>query len=251
MKMELHMFLLSITAVLSTDSKIYKAHHLIGCSDTEREDMYDLDGEEIYYYDFNKKKAVVAIPEFADSESFQFPTDFEPSVHNTQMCKDFLALFTNNSEHQAEQADPPQTSIYPRNDVVVGVENTLICHVTGFFPPPVRVSWSKNNVNLTENITLSQYRPSSDGTYNLFSTLKIIPLEGETYSCTVNHKALLQPQTKIWDVEAVLPGIGPSVFCGVGLTLGLLGVVTGAFFCIKAHTSTSNMDANNQILDAI
>lgn len=66
--------------------------------------MYDLDGEEIYYYDFNKKKAVVAIPEFADSESFQFPTDFEPSVHNTQMCKDFLALFTNNSEHQAEQA---------------------------------------------------------------------------------------------------------------------------------------------------
>ncbi|XP_026080882.1 H-2 class II histocompatibility antigen, A-U alpha chain [Carassius auratus] len=247
--MELRLFLLSITAVLSTESKIYKAHHLVGCSATEREDMYGLDGEEIFYYDFNKNKTVVAVPEFADSDSF--PTDFEPCVHSTKMCKDFLALFTNNNEHQAEQADPPQTSIYPRTDVVVGAENTLICHVTGFFPPPVRVFWSKNSVNVTENITLSQYRPSSDGTYDLFSTLKIIPLEGETDSCTVNHKSLQQPQTNIWDVEAVLPGIGPSVFCGVGLTLGLLGVLTGAYFCIKAHTNTLNMEANNQILDTI
>lgn len=94
--------------------------------------------------------------------------------------------------------DPPQTSIYSRNDVVLGVENTLICRVTGFFPPTVRVSWTKNNVIVTENVTLSQYRPNNDGTYNLFSTLKIIPLEGEMYSCTVDHKALQQPQTKIW-----------------------------------------------------
>lgn len=94
--------------------------------------------------------------------------------------------------------DPPQTSIYPRDDVVVGVENTLICRVTGFFPPPVRVSWTKNDMNVTNNITLSQYRPDNNGTYNLFSTLKIVPFEGETYSCTANHKALQQPQIKIW-----------------------------------------------------
>uniref|UniRef100_A0A673HIL2 Ig-like domain-containing protein n=1 Tax=Sinocyclocheilus rhinocerous TaxID=307959 RepID=A0A673HIL2_9TELE len=244
--MNLEALLKTFSSTLSIHTE---GHHLVGCSDTEREDMYGLDGEEIYYYNFNKNKAVVAIPEFADSVSFRFPTDFEPCVYSTKICKDFLALFTNNYVHQAEQTDPPQTSIYPRDDVVVSVENTLICHVTGFFPPPVRVSWSKNNVNVTENITLSQYRPSSDGTYNLFSMLKIIPLEGETYSCTVNHKALQQPQTKIW--EAVLPGIGPSAFCGVGLTLGLFGVVTGAYFCIKAHTSKSNMDANNQILDTV
>uniref|UniRef100_A0A673HGL7 Ig-like domain-containing protein n=1 Tax=Sinocyclocheilus rhinocerous TaxID=307959 RepID=A0A673HGL7_9TELE len=228
---------------------VHKGHHLVGCSDTEREDMYGLDGEEIYYYNFNKNKAVVAIPEFADSVSFRFPTDFEPCVYSTKICKDFLNKRVRDTDLKCKSVsiyfpvftDPPQTSIYPRDDVVVSVENTLICHVTGFFPPPVRVSWSKNNVNVTENITLSQYRPSSDGTYNLFSMLKIIPLEGETYSCTVNHKALQQPQTKIWDVEAVLPGIGPSAFCGVGLTLGLFGVVTGAYFCIKAHTNCSQL----------
>ncbi|XP_056102441.1 H-2 class II histocompatibility antigen, A-U alpha chain-like [Rhinichthys klamathensis goyatoka] len=244
MKMELYMFFLTLTAVLSIESKIHKSYHLIGCSDTEKEDMYGLDGEEVYYYNFNTNKTVVVLPEFVDSERFVFSEYFEIGIHNSQICKEYLAIGTKAYKNQAEQMDPPQTSIYSRNDVVLGVENTLICHVTGFFPPTVRVSWTKNYVIVTENVTLSQYRPNNDGTYNLFSTLKIIPLEGEIYSCNVDHKALQQPQTKIWDVEVVLPGIGPSVFCGVGLTLGLLGMATGAYFYNKAQTGRSNMDTN-------
>lgn len=95
--------------------------------------------------------------------------------------------------------EPPETSIYPRNDVQLGVKNTLICHVTGFFPPAVNVSWAKNNVIVTEDVSLSQYRPRSDGTFHVFSSLKITPEEKDIYSCTVNHRALQgQPQTKIW-----------------------------------------------------
>uniref|UniRef100_A0A673J9F3 Zgc:123107 n=1 Tax=Sinocyclocheilus rhinocerous TaxID=307959 RepID=A0A673J9F3_9TELE len=86
--------------------------------------------------------------------------------------------------------EPPETSIYPRNDVQLAVENTLICHVTGFFPPPVNVSWTKNNVVVTEGVSLSQYRPRSDGTFHVFSSLKITPEERDIYSCTVNHRAL-------------------------------------------------------------
>lgn len=94
--------------------------------------------------------------------------------------------------------DPPETSIYPKNDVELGVQNTLICHVTGFFPPPVNVSWTKNNVIVTEGVSLSQNRPRSDGNFHMFSSLKIIPEERDIYSCTVNHRALQGPQTKIW-----------------------------------------------------
>ncbi len=95
--------------------------------------------------------------------------------------------------------DAPQTSTYPKNIVQLGVQNTLVCHVTGFFPPSVSISWTKNNVNVTEGINLSQYRPKNDGTFNIFSTLKFTPAEGDIYSCTVNHEALQgQPQTKIW-----------------------------------------------------
>lgn len=98
--------------------------------------------------------------------------------------------------------DKPQTSIYAENDVQLNVENTLICHVTGFFPPPVRVSWTKNNEGLKAD-SLSQYRPNDDGTYNIFSSLTFTPVEGDIYTCTVNHTSLDQPQTKTWG-ECVL-----------------------------------------------
>lgn len=109
--------------------------------------------------------------------------------------------------------------------------------MTGFYPPSLSISWTKNNVNVTEGMSLSQYHPRTDGTFNIFSTLKFTPAEGDIYSCTVNHRALQgQPQTKIWDVEVALPGVGPAVFCGMGLTLGLLGVAAGTLFLIKGKS---------------
>jgi len=96
-------------------------------------------------------------------------------------------------------SDIPDTSIYPKAIVVQDVENKLICHVTGFFPPPVNVSWTKNNQIVTEGMSLSQYRRKDDGTFNIFSTLKFTPKEGDIYSCTVNHKSIPgQPITKTW-----------------------------------------------------
>ncbi len=95
--------------------------------------------------------------------------------------------------------DPPDTSIYLRNDVQLGAENSLICHITGFFPPPVNISWTKNNVIVTEGVSLSRYRPRNDGTFHIFSSLDIVPEERDIYGCTVNHRALQgQAQTKIW-----------------------------------------------------
>jgi len=89
--------------------------------------------------------------------------------------------------------------MYSEDDVVQDVANTLICHVTGFFPPPVNVSWTKNNQIVSEGMSLSQYRLNSDGTFNIFSTLKFTPKEGDIYSCTVNHRSIPgQPQTKTW-----------------------------------------------------
>jgi len=39
----------------------------------------------------------------------------------------------------------------------------------------------------------------------------------------------------ISEVDVALPSVGPDVFCGVGLTLGLLGVAVGTFFLIKGN----------------
>ncbi|KPP59065.1 hypothetical protein Z043_123051, partial [Scleropages formosus] len=92
----------------------------------------------------------------------------------------------------------PQVTVYPRDEVSLGGRNKLICFVNNFFPPPVK--------------------------------------EGDVYSCTVEHKGFPEPETRFWDVEIQdTSDIGKTVFCGVGLTLGFLGVGVGTFFLIKGN----------------
>ncbi|MCM8651783.1 hypothetical protein MZO44_17020, partial [Lactiplantibacillus sp. E932] len=91
-----------------------------------------------------------------------------------QVCKANLDVAIKAYKNPQEKMDKPHTSIYAEEDVQLNVENTLICHVNGFFPPPVRVTWTKNNEALKED-SLSQYRPNDDGTYNIFSSLPFTP----------------------------------------------------------------------------
>uniref|UniRef100_A0A8C1GPT4 Si:busm1-194e12.11 n=1 Tax=Cyprinus carpio TaxID=7962 RepID=A0A8C1GPT4_CYPCA len=233
--MELYTTVLALTVVLSTDAiYVHEDFELILCSDTEREVMIGSDEEEVVHVDFNQKRRVETLPDFGDPITYH--SHYEFGVGEIQTCRYNLALWTKCFKSPPPEMDVPQTSIYLKDDVELGVQNTLICHVTGFYPPSLSISWTKNNANVTEDISLSQYRPSDDGTFNIFSTLKFTPAEGDIYSCTVNHRALQgQPQTKIWDVDVALPSVGPAVFCGVGLTLGLLGVATGTFFLVKGN----------------
>lgn len=204
----------------------------MGCSDTEKEHMYGMDGEEVYHSDFIKGEGVVTLPDFADP--IGYPGAYEQGLSEMQVCKANLDVAIKAYKNPQEKMDKPHTSIYAEEDVQLNVENTLICHVNGFFPPPVRVTWTKNNEALKED-SLSQYRPNDDGTYNIFSSLPFTPQEGDIYSCSVKHVALDEPQTKTWEVDVAVPGVGPAVFCGVGLTLGLLGVATGTFFLVKGN----------------
>lgn len=233
--MELYTTVLALTIILSTDAKfVHEDFKIAVCSATEAEIMFGFDEEEMVHADFDQKRGVVTLPDFGDPISF--PGIYEYSVREREISRSNLALWTKAFKSPPPEMDAPHTAIYLKDDVELSVPNTLICHVTGFYPPSVSISWTKNNANVTEGISLSQYRPRNDGTFNIFSTLKFTPAEGDIYSCTVNHIALQGlPQTKTWDVDVALPSVGPAVFCGVGLTLGLLGVAMGTFFLVKGN----------------
>ncbi|KAG5281610.1 hypothetical protein AALO_G00074290 [Alosa alosa] len=161
---------------------------LNGCTDTDGEKMFGLDGEEMAHSDW-------------------------------------------------KAGNPPMSSIYPKSKVKVGTENSLICYITAFYPPRLNVTWTRNNKMMTQGVSTSQLRVNlKDGTYTMISTLQFTPQDGDMYTCTVEHSALDQPMTREFDVEVPSePSLGPAVFCGVGLTLGLLGVATGTFFLVKGN----------------
>ncbi|XP_036416772.1 H-2 class II histocompatibility antigen, A-U alpha chain-like [Colossoma macropomum] len=233
-KMKLCLILVC-AVLLYTEAKIqHKDIALVLCSDTEKEQIYGLDGEEKWHADFSQKKGVMTLPEFAHPFSY-VEGAYEGAVTNTGICKQNLAVFVEGYKSPAEPKDAPQSSIYSKDDVVLGSKNTLICHITGFYPPHVGVSWSRNDIDVTGEASLSRYYVTDDGTFNLISRLSFTPGEGDIYTCSVEHTALERPLTKTWDVQDTLPSVGPSVFCGVGLAAGLLGVAVGTFFLVKGN----------------
>ncbi|XP_062324543.1 H-2 class II histocompatibility antigen, A-U alpha chain-like [Osmerus eperlanus] len=207
--------------------------YILGCSDTDAEHMYGLDGEVMEYADFIKQEAVNALPPFADP--FSYSGLYENAQAAREICRANLATFIKAYKNPATTLDAPHSTIYTRDDEELGVENTLICHVTGFFPAPVTVWWTRNGENVTEGVSISLPYANKDFTYNQISRLTFTPGEGDIYSCSVQHMSLTEPLTRMWDVEVSVPSVGPAVFCGVGLTVGLLGVAAGTFFLIKGN----------------
>ncbi|KAM9475593.1 H-2 class II histocompatibility antigen, A-R alpha chain-like [Clarias gariepinus] len=231
------LFLLFFTLMCVTDTEAESKHgdiKVIACSDTDKEYMLETDQEEMYYADFVKQQMVKMLPPFG--ESIDPPEgEYGRAVTNTGICKTNLEVGKTEYKDLEEPKDVPQNSIYPRDDVNVGTQNTLICHSVRFFPPPVRVRWTKNGEDVTDKSSLSQYYPNEDHTFNQFSHLTFTPMEGDVYTCTVEHKSLETPDTKTWEVHVELPSVGPAVFCVVGLAVGLLGVATGTFFLVKGN----------------
>lgn len=159
--------------------------------------------------------------------------------------------------------------IYPRNEVQLTQPNTLICLVTGFYPAPVNISWTRNGEKVTEGTRINVPYPNKEGTFTQISRLDFVPEQGDIYSCRVQHPAMTEAETRMWSektlfkltetdrhkstqtrqvhvcvnvcvcvfaaVDVKQPGVGPAVFCGLGLTFGLLGVAAGTFFLIKGN----------------
>ncbi|XP_036822698.1 H-2 class II histocompatibility antigen, A-Q alpha chain [Oncorhynchus mykiss] len=241
--MNLSVAIVVLTAVVCTSAEIpHETVYVQGCLENtkvEAEAELQVDGEEVVYADFQSGQEVWTLPEFLGP----FPSStvrnfYKNAVKGRRLCQDALALWILEEKCPPEVKDAPESTIYPRAEEVLGVENTLICFANHFYPPPVKVNWTKNGLEVTEGASLSRYYPNKDGTFHQFSSLSFTPQEGDVYACTVEHTALEDPKTRFWEYkihEVSGSSAGPAVFCGVGLTLGLLGVATGTFLYVKGQ----------------
>ncbi|KAM8747297.1 H-2 class II histocompatibility antigen, A-U alpha chain-like [Acanthopagrus schlegelii] len=235
MKMMKMMVVLVLSCVLGVSADVlHQDIAVVGCSASDGEQLYGLDGEVLWYADFKNKKGVEPVPDFVGLHYEEGA--YQQAEAEQQICKQNLEIFRKGMKDPPLERDPPSSPmIYPRDYVELEVKNTLICHVTGFYPAPVKFSWTKNGQKVTEGTSVNVPFVNKDFTFNQFSKLDFTPQQGDIYSCSVTHPALTVPQTRIWDVEKTLPGVGPAVFCGLGLTVGLLGVAAGTFFLIKGN----------------
>ncbi|CAI5692275.1 unnamed protein product [Oreochromis niloticus] len=237
MKMKELLLFLSCVLCASPDV-LHEDIYFMGCSDSDGEAMYGLDGEEKAYADFNKQKEIYPQPPFIDHMTYPEGT-YDTAVAHLQNCHQNLkTIRVGMKDFPPRHIAPSAVMIYTRDEVGFGVQNTLICHVTGFYPAPVNVSWTKNGQKVTEGSSINVPYLNKDLTFTQISRLQFTPQLGDIYSCAVQHLALTKPETRLYAVDSSLqsdPGVGPAVFCGVGLTVGLLGVAAGTFFLIKGN----------------
>ncbi|XP_068998932.1 H-2 class II histocompatibility antigen, A-U alpha chain-like [Embiotoca jacksoni] len=215
----------------------HEVTYYIGCfENSTAQVLYEFDGNEMLYIDFERHSIEYTLPVFLvfdPSKVFQNLKVYSNGLKAKRACPPALQYCKLEASNPPEEKDPPDSVMYPAEEVELGVENSLICLVNHFYPPSIKVSWTKNNHPVSEGVSLSRYYPNNDQTFHQFSTLTFTPSEGDIYSCTVEHSALERPQTKIWEPEFSHQSLGLDVFCGVGLSLGLLGVATGTFLFVK------------------
>uniref|UniRef100_A0A8C7ZTC8 Ig-like domain-containing protein n=1 Tax=Oryzias sinensis TaxID=183150 RepID=A0A8C7ZTC8_9TELE len=212
-------------------SVLHEDLSISGCSDYDGEFVYTLDGEELVYADFKKEIIVDAQPPFVGHISYPAGAYDSAKVQQQQCRQNLRFLRKVTKDLPLKQVPPSNVVVYNRDEVDLGEQNTLICHVSGFYPAPVNVSWTRNGEKVSGRINVPL--PNSDGTFTQISRLPFVPQLGDIYSCSVEHPALPEVQTKIWDVEKSQPGVGPAVLCGLSVVVGLLGMATGTYFFIK------------------
>ncbi|KAB5567959.1 hypothetical protein PHYPO_G00238780 [Pangasianodon hypophthalmus] len=180
---------------------VYEFTRLTGCSDSvdESEFFYSLNQDEIIYVDFKTKQQIIRLPPFTEPIDFRYLYDI--AVNERDACVQDIKSVKAAIGSPSEARDPPEISVYPRHDVVPGEKNNFICFVKNFYPPHIRVNWTRN---------------------------------GDEYSCTVEHQALDSPQTRTWEEPIEVPNVTPTVVFAVGIAVGILGLATGMFFVIKA-----------------
>ncbi|KAH1172004.1 hypothetical protein KIL84_007622, partial [Mauremys mutica] len=126
----------------------------------------------------------------------------------------------------------PRLSV-PRKAGVLNAATSFPCHVWGFYPGDVTVTWLRDGQVLTD-ATRSAPERNPDGTFNLTLTYTFTPTasdSGSIFSCHVSHAALVQPLRE----EFPLAVTGADhTSAAIGATLGIL-VAGGAAAAIAIY----------------
>ncbi|XP_044870474.1 natural cytotoxicity triggering receptor 3 ligand 1-like [Mauremys mutica] len=126
----------------------------------------------------------------------------------------------------------PRLSV-PRKAGVLNAATSFPCHVWGFYPGDVTVTWLRDGQVLTD-ATRSAPQRNPDGTFNLTLTYTFTPTlsdSGIIFSCHVSHAALAQPLRE----EFPLAVTGADhTSAAIGATLGIL-VAGGAAAAIAIY----------------
>ncbi|XP_058864984.1 H-2 class I histocompatibility antigen, Q9 alpha chain-like [Acipenser ruthenus] len=116
-------------------------------------------------------------------------------------CIEWLQKYVQYGRETLERRVPPAVTLLQMK-ARGSADTEVLCHVTGFFPRAVEVSWVRDGRDhLEEGVQSGEVLPNQDGTYQLRKILTVSPEEQRRhiYSCQVDHVSFTEKQNYIWD----------------------------------------------------
>ncbi|XP_066427225.1 class I histocompatibility antigen, F10 alpha chain-like isoform X1 [Molothrus aeneus] len=136
-------------------------------------------------------------------------------------CPEWLRKYVGYGQKELERKEPSDVHVSRREE-----HGTLIlsCHVYGFYPNTIAVSWMKGGETLDQETEWGGIVPNSDGTFHTWARIEALPEEREQYRCRVEHPGMPAPRIFAWgrrDRNGYNPAAGKDVRTN--------GLTTGAF----------------------
>nr|QER90619.1 MHC class I alpha antigen [Acipenser dabryanus] len=139
-----------------------------------------------------------------------------------ETCIEWLRKYVQYGRETLERKVPPAVTLLQRK-ARGSADTEVLCHVTGFFPRGVEVTWVRDGRDqLEEGVQSGEVLPNQDGTYQLKKILTVSSEEQgrHSYSCQVDHVSFKERQNYNW-----VPESGPPIGIIAGVIVGVLALI--------------------------
>ncbi|XP_048472860.1 H-2 class II histocompatibility antigen, E-S beta chain-like [Rhincodon typus] len=186
------------------------------------------DQELIAYFDYNQKK-YIAVKAWTKSNMDRWNRESAETSYQegTAYCQNNVGIME--SEVLPRRVEPMVT-IRPKAPQHAAQLALLSCHVTGFYPPEIDITWLKNGAPIPDGVINTVLLSNGDWTYQVEDLLQYQPVSGDKYTCRVEHSSLGSPRSVEWEIQSIPESAHPKIVVGalffvVGLIILLAGVI--------------------------
>ncbi|XP_078073890.1 H-2 class II histocompatibility antigen, E-S beta chain-like [Mustelus asterias] len=198
------------------------------------------DQELIAYFDFNQRKYIAA-KDWMEGNVKRWNKEAEATYQQA------LAVCGNNipiAENVLSRRVKPTVTIRPKTLSHSGQSALLSCHVTGFYPSAIKVTWLKNGVPVPDDVVNTVLLSDGDWTYQVQDLLQYQPVSGDKYTCRVEHSSLNEPKNTAWEVGSTTESEKHKIIVGaVGFGIGLIILLAGVI--MKLRNAKAILDSSN------
>ncbi|XP_067865886.1 H-2 class II histocompatibility antigen, E-S beta chain-like [Heterodontus francisci] len=199
------------------------------------------DRELITYYDINQRK-FIAVKEWAQQDVDKWNEEDPETTYqeNVAMCQTNIPIAE--SEVLTWRVEP-KVIVRPKTSQRSGQSALLTCHVTGFYPPQINVTWLKNGAPIPNGTINTALLSDGDWTYQVEELLQYQPVPGDKYTCRVEHSSLKEPRSTNWEVQDTSESERIKIMVGaLGFVVGLIILLAGVI--IKLRNAKDILDFN-------